>query len=115
MRTNSNILAFDIIDRIRLNGPNAADYIDKNFVVPTDCTGNSACEVSDPADCDVATTAAEDLVCWHNQVATFIPPGGTANISRTVIANQPDEYIVTITWTGRDTEVRTVEYTFNQN
>ena len=114
MRSHANILASDIIDRVRLNSANVNDYVDKNFVVPTDCTGNAAC---DPASCNPAlTTAANDLICWHNQVATFVPPTGTANISRT--ANNaspiPDEYELEIAWSGRDNVARTASYIFSQ-
>jgi type IV pilus assembly protein PilV len=111
MRSHSNILAFDIIDRIRINGDNVGDYIDKSFVVPLDCASNTACDVCSAT----LTTAANDLECWHAQVALFIPPTGTANITETVLANEPNEYTVTIGWTGRDTVARTIAYSFTQN
>ena len=98
MRSQINLLAYDIADRMRLNSANAADYV-ADYNVPT----------AMPGGCVQATAqdAANDLACWHQQVFGAIPPGSNANI--TVAGNL---YTVTLSWTDREGTARNIDYVF---
>jgi len=103
MRSDLNIVAYDIFERMRLNTDNIDDYVE-DFEVPLTCTGNANC---DPANCSASTvTAANDLICWHSQVFNKFPPGSDADIT-----NVGDEYYLVLSWTGRDGIIRTMDYT----
>jgi len=106
MRSDLNVLAYDILDRMRLNSDNIDDYTNvAAWVVPVSCTGNAAC---DPAACSTtAVTAANDLVCWRSQVFEKFAPGSSAGIT-----NIGNEYYVEFSWSGRDNVARTIDYSF---
>jgi type IV pilus assembly protein PilV len=105
MRSDLNILAYDILDRMRLNSSNIDDYTSNTpFTVPLTCASNVQC---DPSTCNTTVvTAANDLICWRNQVFNKFPPGSTASI--TSLGN---EYSVVFSWAGRDGATRTIDYT----
>ncbi len=88
MRSQVNILAYDIADRMRLNQANAASYIG-NYTVPTSTAANA---------CNNATgaNASNDLGCWRNNVDQALPPGSTANITAA-----GSTYTLTMSWTDR--------------
>lgn len=104
MRSDLNVLAYDVMDRMRLNADNINAYTNNvAWVVPITCTGNADC---DPATCSTTTvTAANDLVCWRSQVFSKFAPGSTAGI--TTVGN---EYYVQFSWSGRDGVARTIDY-----
>lgn len=103
LRTQVNLLAYDIADRMRLNQDNAADYASglTNWTVP----GN------EPSGCDFTGTAAvgtdNDLDCWKLQLYNSIPPGSIADIS-----SAGGLYTIAIQWTDREATARNIEYTF---
>lgn len=99
IRSQVNVLAYDIGDRMRLNATNAAAYI-SNYTVPAN-TGANACNQAAGAD------AANDLGCWHNNVDLALPPGSTA-----VITAAGAIYTVTISWTDRRGGAHNVDFTF---
>lgn len=98
LRSQINVLANDIIDKIRLNNRNVADY-----------EGNYTIGSTSPA-CDQlkAPDAVNDLACWRSAVNAALPPGGAANIAATGTLHE-----VTLSWTSRDANAATeVSYTF---
>ena len=101
MRSQVNVLAYDIADRMRLNRANVANYV-SNYTVP----------VNMPTGCVVATgaNAANDLACWRLQLFNTIPPGSVADVA--VNAGNPNMFDVTISWSDREGANRAVEYTF---
>ncbi len=99
LRSQINILAYDIAERMRLNRSNAASYVG-NYTIPA----------SAPAGCTTSTAgnAANDLACWRQQVFNALPPGGSANIT----ANG-DLYTITLSWLEKeDGTPREITYTF---
>lgn len=99
LRSQINILAYDMAERMRLNRNNAADYVD-DYEIPAAMPGGC-----DPA---VAGDAVNDLACWRQQVFNALPPGGNANIT----ANG-DLYTVTLSWVEKeDGTQRNITYTF---
>ncbi len=101
MRSQVNMLAYDIADRMRLNRSNLAAYV-SNYTVP----------VTTPTGCTEATgsNAANDLACWHVQLHNGLPPNSTAAIA--VNAGNPNMYDITINWSDRENTPRSVQYTF---
>jgi len=100
MRSQVNILAYDIADRMRLNKDNAASYVG-NYTVDT-TPGDNACNNA------TAGNAANDLGCWHNNVDFSLPPGSRANITA-----DGTQYTVTMIWTDREGNSHSVPFTFD--
>ena len=86
VRTQATFLAYDLIDRMRVNTDNANDY-----------------EGPDPAvACNPAVvTATNDRACWHDAVAAALP-GGLAAVAE----NPPGsgQYDIGISWINRSSE-----------
>jgi len=82
VRTQATHLAYDIVDRMRVNNTNVAAY--------TAADTGTAC---DP----LVAGAAMDLNCWYRGLAASIP-GGTGLITANATANF---YDVTIRWIDR--------------
>ncbi len=101
MRSQVNVLAYDIADRMRLNRANAANYV-SNYTIPANV----------PTGCALATgaNAVNDLACWRVQLFNSIPPGSVADIA--VNAGNPNMFDVTINWSDREGTNRAVQYTF---
>jgi type IV pilus assembly protein PilV len=107
MRSQINVLVYDIADRMRLNAANAADYLgayDSQLMPdPDDLTDmNNVCD-------EAAATAANDLACWHNSVDRSLPPESIATIAA---AGPTDTYTVTLQWNDREGNAHSVSYTF---
>ena len=81
------MLAYEIIDRMRANRDNAANYV-SNHPGP----GNTC----DP----LSTTPAVEVSCWHAQVAQALP-GGEGDIR---VQPDPDYYQIEISWLNRETQ-----------
>jgi type IV pilus assembly protein PilV len=101
MRSQVNMLAYDIADRMRLNRDNVADYV-SNYTVTT--AEPTACVQGSGSD------ANNDLECWKHQLWNGLPPGSTASVA--VNAGDPDMYDITISWSDRENTARTITYTF---
>ncbi len=103
-RTQVNLLAYDIADRMRLNAANAADYAANltNYAVPT----------AEPGGCSHTGTAAvgavNDLNCWKLQLYQNLPPGSIADINN----DGAGLYTVAISWTDRQGDIHRLDYTF---
>ncbi len=101
LRTQISITAAEIIDQIRLNDPNAAAYVG-NFTLPG---APGACDLTIPSN------AANDLACWRTRLSQVLPGGSQANITSAVTGNGT-EYTVNMIWTDRESQQRTISYTF---
>lgn len=99
LRSQINVLAYAIADRMRMNRANAASYIGDYTLTTTAPTGtcNNA----------TASNAANDLVCWRTQVFNALPPTSEANITAS-----GSFYTVSLMWNDREGDSHTVEYTF---
>lgn len=83
VRSQATFLAYDLLERMRLNRDQAAAY----------AGGDPGGVCNDPAN----PIALNDRICWHAQVAATLP-GGTA----TVAAAANNTYTVTIQWLDRN-------------
>lgn len=77
-RTQGTYLAYDILDRMRANRDNRADYA---ILVSEDPSGT--------------TTAANDLIAWKAHLSSTLPSG---NGSVTVAGADQDEITITVQW-----------------
>lgn len=107
-RSQVNILAYDIADRIRQSGnppnANAYDVALNNWVVPA----------TRPAGCNqTVQTVANDVTCWQAQVWDALPPGSIADVLLTSAAQ--NIFTVTLTWTDRDGTTHPVAFAFRPN
>ena len=85
VRSQATVLAYEIIDRMRSNRDNVADYVSLHP------GPGSAC---DPT----SSTPDVELSCWHDRIAATLP-GGEGNI---VVQPDPDFYEVRISWLDRE-------------
>ena len=87
-RTQGTALAYDIMDRMRANRANAADYV-----------------VADPNEaCDATVADADmDLSCWYDNLAALLP-SGTGGIAQNAV--DATMYDVTVQWSDRETSVQ---------
>lgn len=99
LRSQINFLSYDIAELMRANRSNAASYV-SNYTVAIPTTA-AACNYT------TASTAANDLGCWHRRVDAAIPPGSTANIT-----SFGSLYTVALAWTDREGDTHTINYTF---
>jgi type IV pilus assembly protein PilV len=84
VRTQATHLAYDIVDRMRVNRTNLAAYTAGPPPMPFDC---------DPT----VSTVAMDLECWYDGLANALP-GGSGFITSNAAANY---YDVTVRWIDR--------------
>ncbi len=66
LRSQINFLAYDLVDRIRTNSANAADYAFTSWTTPS---------AASPCTVYLAADAANDTACWSNQVSLTLPDG----------------------------------------
>ncbi len=111
LRSQVNVLAYAIIDKIRMGGgsANAKEYADAitDWQVPVqrpDCNLALGAEITGDA------VVNNEVACWQQQVFDALPPGSTANITRSDEDNSV--YTVTLTWWDRERIAREVAYSF---
>jgi type IV pilus assembly protein PilV len=108
-RTQATILAYDIIDRMRLNGtavasggiydvPNATAAQNAIGVYNSCKTTSCACGTTS---CDANNLAIYDLGQWYAKVTTFLP-GASGNNLPTIFINGSRMVTVTMRWKERD-------------
>lgn len=96
-RSQVNLLAYDIADRMRLNSDNADDYVSSYTITTT----APSCTQSTGAD------ATNDLNCWYLQAFNALPPGSTV-----AITEASGIYTAALAWTDREGDTHTINYTF---
>lgn len=98
VRTQATMLAYEIMDRMRVNGEEA---INGSYAVDPLPTGGPDC---DQVDCTPQQLVTYDLMQWNTLLMRSLP-NGTALI-RVPGAGEPNEgrYEITITWDLRDTQ-----------
>ena len=103
-RTQVNLLAYDIADRMRLNQKFAADYANAvtNYAIPA----------AEPAGCvqtgAVATAVNNDILCWQQLLFQALPPGSIININN----DGAGLYTISISWADRENNPHLIDYTF---
>ncbi len=109
-RSQSTVLAYDIIDRMRSN-LTAVDA--GNYTIPDSTTANakvsaytgckaSTCACTGASSCDATNMALHDLGLWYDRLDKTLP-GATSN--RALIASTGTrQFKITITWIERDLE-----------
>jgi len=121
LRSQINLLIYDIADKMRMNSDQAEAYADKitEWSVPA----------ARPDDCDLVSDditegitdeaiVNNDVACWQQQVYDALPPGSTADIAKTVPAGTADPdtadpvYTVTLEWQDRETIPHQVTISF---
>ena len=106
MRSSYNILVYDIMDRMRNNSGNIAEYRMNEYTIPATAPGGCEQDRAPP-------TAANDLQCWQEQLYAHLPPGSRAEIrDGTARTGAYDAYDISITWTSRDGLQNTIRHTF---
>jgi len=99
LRTQATFLAYDIMDRIRINS-------DQNTINGNGDNGTYALNPTtltqdcDQSDCTPQDLVIYDLIKWHELVQNTLP-GGNADINwGDVDSNGVNEYAITIEWTN---------------
>jgi len=101
IRTQGTYIAYDIIDKLRVNRDNAASYTKKNFPgrnLPP--AGGFHTWAEPPYNCNpLSATIANDLSCWLNTVELVLPQG-EADIQQ---QPAPDDNLfdISISWLDR--------------
>jgi type IV pilus assembly protein PilV len=105
MRSQANVLAYDIADRMRLNAANAAAYI-MTYAVALPSTAG-VCD-------ETLATAANDLDCWRRAIDRAFPPAPPGGNSAEIAAapGLVDTYTVTLRWWDRENNAHSINYTF---
>jgi type IV pilus assembly protein PilV len=101
-RSQSTFLAYDIIDAMRADSNNAANY------AVVFAPGTHVCIVS-PVAADNLVNAS--LGCWHRRVAAELP-GGTATIVNDPNGTNALEYEITMSWIDRTNSNQTINQTW---
>ena len=102
-RSQATFLAYEIIDAMRADSNNAADY-----AVAYDNGVNHVCVIN-PTSADNLVNAT--LGCWHQRVADELP-GGTATVVNDPDADNPLEYEITMNWVDRNNNNQVVGQTW---
>ncbi|MDZ7841003.1 MAG: type IV pilus modification protein PilV [Gammaproteobacteria bacterium] len=86
-RTQASVLVGDIIDRMRLNSANAADYDTGSFSPGSSPASN--CTITGAPDAD------NDRYCWYGRLQSALPEGdGAISVNGNVVT-------VTVSWSER--------------
>lgn len=93
-RSQADILAADMADRLRANRADAADPLSLNYesdgtaVVDTACLGTTA-------SCDEVQMASYDIAQWQTQITNSSLPSGVGTITRNAGTS---EYTILVFW-----------------
>lgn len=116
VRTSATVLAYDIVDKMRLNRANRADYTTANFPLREDEPAGGYTNTDPPYNCTGAdamvASVATDLACWLNGIELALPLG-RATIEQQADPND-DLFDITIMWLDREprqfgTQTRTAQ------
>ncbi len=101
IRTQGTYVAYDIIDKLRVNRSNAANYTTASFPSRNPPpTGGFYSWGAPPYNCDpLSASIANDLSCWLNTVELVLPQG-QATITQQVAPND-NLFDISINWLDR--------------
>lgn len=99
-RSQINLLAYDLADRMRLNRDNAASYVSGVGAWTVPATAPTACAIL------TANDMSTDVACWKNQVQAALPAGSSTSLTGS------NPYTVTLAWNDREGVSHSVAYTF---
>ncbi len=101
VRTQGTTVAYDIIDKMRVNRDNATSYTTAFFPARNALPGTGYYSWgSPPYNCNaLLATVANDLACWLNTVELLLPQG-VATITQQGAPNA-DMYDISISWMDR--------------
>lgn len=111
LRSQLNVLAFDLLDRMRIDvdaNANQATTIGTyvtalgNYTVPT--ANITGCNQS------AAFTSNNAITCWQEQLQDALPPGSSADLQAT--GGVTGNYSLQLSWTDKENETRSAFYTF---
>jgi type IV pilus assembly protein PilV len=91
-RSQSTLLAYDIVDRMRANTESMGNYL-STFMVPTVALAQATCKTTG-AGCSSALMAQNDLFEWNTDLTTILPIG-SGGITRNLAG---DIYTISVTW-----------------
>ena len=105
LRSQVNILAYDMADRMRLNRKNASEYATSitNYSVPA--ARPTGCVQSGPGS---ASDVDNDVACWKEQLYDALPPNSEADITEDAANNL---FTIQLAWTDRDGTEHQVPFT----
>ena len=92
-RSQADILAGDMADRLRANRADAADELSTNY--ETDGTNDGGDCLGTTANCDEVELAAYDIFQWQTQIANSNLPSGIGTITRN---DGTSEYTILVFW-----------------
>jgi type IV pilus assembly protein PilV len=92
-RSQADILAGDMADRLRANRADAADDLSTNY--ETDGTNDGGDCLGTTANCDAVELAAHDIFQWQTQIANSNLPSGIGTITRN---DGTSEYTILVFW-----------------
>jgi type IV pilus assembly protein PilV len=103
VRTSATSLAYDIVDKMRINRADPSSYTTANFPTRNTLPTGGYTVEKPPYDCTGADTKVADiqtdLACWLNGIELSLPLG-QATISQQVAPNA-DMYDISIFWLDR--------------
>lgn len=106
VRSLATVLAYDMIERMRLSSANAPATVDMGQLM-----GAYVTPIGDDAECDpnpagnAVALASAETICWLINIQASLP-GGNATITQSQGAGTPgntddDQYLITINWLDR--------------
>ncbi len=93
-RSQADILAADMADRLRANRADAADPLSVNYESDGTAVVSEACQGT-TASCDEVQMASYDIAQWQTQIANSNLPSGIGTITKNVGTS---EYTILVFW-----------------
>lgn len=101
IRTQANLLAYEIIDKIRANADVARDIGNQGYILTA--APSKPGTLCDATPCNAQQLRQYDLWLWYDRVTKTLPEG-SALISAEVVGATRIEYTISITWGLRASE-----------
>lgn len=93
-RSQADILAADMADRLRANRADAADPLSTNYETDGTAVVSGVCQGT-TANCDEVAMASYDIAQWQTQIANSSLPSGVGTITRNAGTS---EYTILVFW-----------------
>ena len=101
MRSQVSFLAYDLIDRVRVNKDNRTQYVFSEWTVDAATLASFNCPGV------TVTTAVQDRECWQKLAAETLPQE-----MKVELTNTADQFTLFFRWTDREGNARTIDYSF---